>query len=70
MFLGSVPGVLRGIPAGGTVPHRTLGATGEQVSVIGLGGSHIGKVKDENEAIRIIRAAIDHGANFMDNSSD
>src|SRR5258706_2859778 len=50
--------------------YRTLGKTGEMVSVIGLGGSHIGKVEDENESIRIMRAAIDGGLTFMDNSWD
>lgn len=41
-----------------------------RVSLIGVGGSHIGKPKDENESIRIIRSAIDHGVNFKDNSWD
>ena len=48
---------------------RPLGRTGEKVSVVGLGGYHIGK-SPENEAIRIIRAAIDRGITFMDNSWD
>jgi predicted aldo/keto reductase-like oxidoreductase len=55
---------------GGEIPMRQLGRTGEKVSCIGLGGSHIGKVKDEQEAIRIMRAAIDRGLTFMDNSWD
>ena len=50
--------------------YRTLGATGEKVSAIGLGGSHIGKQKDEKESIQIIRSAIDGGITFMDNSRD
>lgn len=52
------------------IPYRTLGATGERASVIGLGGFHIGRVKDDNEAIRLMRAAIDNGVNFMDNCWD
>lgn len=52
------------------IPHRTLGRTGERVSVLGLGGAHIGFQRDENESIRIIRTAIDEGINFMDNSWD
>jgi aryl-alcohol dehydrogenase-like predicted oxidoreductase len=52
------------------IPYRTLGKTGENVSLIGVGGSHIGQPKDENESIRIIRSAIDRGINFMDNSWD
>jgi len=54
----------------GDMLYRTLGSTGEQVSVIGLGGYHIGHPSDEQEAIRLIRAAIDRGITFMDNSWD
>jgi len=50
---------------------RTLGRTGERVSAIGLGGHHLGfKSLSEKESIRIIRAAIDGGINFLDNSWD
>src|SRR5258707_8922298 len=51
------------------VPKRTLGRTGEKVSIIGLGGYHLG-VPDEPESIRIIRAALDNGVNFLDNCWD
>jgi predicted aldo/keto reductase-like oxidoreductase len=50
--------------------YRPLGRTGEEVSVIGLGGHHIGRQKDEKDSIQIIRAAIDAGINFMDNCWD
>ena len=50
--------------------YRTLGSTGEKVSAIGLGGSHIGKQDDEKESIQIVRSAIDRGITFMDNSWD
>ena len=56
--------------AAGEVPRRSLGRTGEQVSQIGLGGFHIGQQAEEAESIRIIRAAIDRGINFMDNCWD
>jgi aryl-alcohol dehydrogenase-like predicted oxidoreductase len=49
---------------------RTLGRTGEKVSAIGLGGFHVGIPKDEQEAVRLIRAAIDRGVTFMDNCWD
>src|SRR3954469_14065369 len=54
------------------MPYRTLGTTGEKVSALGLGGSHVGKPEKlgEDETIRIIRAALDGGMNFMDNSWD
>jgi len=54
----------------GKMPYRTLGRTGEKVSLVGLGGYHIGIQKEEKESIRIIRTAIDSGINFMDNSWD
>jgi secreted PhoX family phosphatase len=31
----------------GEMTYRTLGRTGEKVSVIGLGGFHIGQIKEE-----------------------
>ena len=54
----------------GEMPYRTLGRTGEQVSLVGLGGYHLGKQADEQESIRIIRTAIDQGITFMDNCWD
>jgi aryl-alcohol dehydrogenase-like predicted oxidoreductase len=50
--------------------YRTLGSTDEKVSVVGLGGYHIGMQDNENDSIRIIRTAIDNGINFMDNCWD
>jgi aryl-alcohol dehydrogenase-like predicted oxidoreductase len=50
--------------------YRTLGSTGEKVSAIGLGGSHIGKQAEEKESIQIIRSAVDRGITFLDNSWD
>ena len=52
------------------VPRRTLGRTGEKVSMVGLGGYHIGNQRDEQESIRIIRTALDSGINFLDNCWD
>ncbi len=54
----------------GDMRYRALGRTGEQVSVIGLGGHHIGRQKEEAESIKIIRAAIDAGITFLDNCWD
>ncbi|MBD2194205.1 MULTISPECIES: aldo/keto reductase [Calothrix] len=54
----------------GEMIYRTLGRTGEKISVIGLGGHHIGRPKEEEEGIRLVRTAIDRGINFMDNSWD
>src|SRR5438105_15478731 len=53
------PGTVR-LTAGRTIPRRRLGRTGVTVSAIGIGGAHLGETKDESEAIRIVRIAIDH----------
>ncbi|TLY36952.1 MAG: aldo/keto reductase, partial [Nitrospirae bacterium] len=50
--------------------YREFGKTAEKVSAIGLGGHHIGRPKDPQEGIRLIRSAIDRGINFMDNCWD
>src|SRR3982074_1599768 len=52
------------------IPSRTLGRSGEKVSIVGLGGAHIGQQSDEQESIRIIRTALDQGINFLDNCWD
>src|SRR5436305_12714148 len=54
----------------GEMRYRRLRRTGEEVSVLGLGGHHIGRQKEEKESITIIRAAIDGGITFMDNCWD
>jgi predicted aldo/keto reductase-like oxidoreductase len=52
------------------IPYRTLGRTREKVSLIGLGGYHLGKQADRQESIRIIRTGLDEGVNFLDNCWD
>jgi uncharacterized protein len=56
--------------AADSFPHRVLGHTGEKVSLIGLGGYHLGMQSDEQESIRIIRTALDNGVTFLDNCWD
>lgn len=50
--------------------YRKLGHTGEIVSLLGLGGFHLGMARSEAESIRIIRTAVDKGITFMDNCWD
>jgi aryl-alcohol dehydrogenase-like predicted oxidoreductase len=50
------------------VPTRDLGKTGVKVSMLGLGGFHIGTLRDDQESIRLIRQAIDMGVTFLDNA--
>jgi aryl-alcohol dehydrogenase-like predicted oxidoreductase len=55
------------------IPARPLGKTGEKVSIICLGGWHIGRAaKDSGEAdaIKIMHRAIDEGVTFWDNAWD
>jgi aryl-alcohol dehydrogenase-like predicted oxidoreductase len=52
------------------IPYRRLGRTGEMVSLIGVGGYHLGRQADEQETIRIVRTALDNGINFLDNCWD
>ena len=57
-------------PESSEMLYRELGTTGERVSVIGMGGYHLGHQKDPQESIRLIRAGIDRGITFLDNSWD
>jgi uncharacterized protein len=50
-----------------TIPQRPLGSTGAKVSVLGLGGHHLGDLKAVDDAIRFVREAIDAGITFFDN---
>ena len=53
------------------IPYRVLGHTGERLSLIGIGGHHIGRpAVPEKTGIQIIRTALDNGANFLDNAWD
>src|SRR3984957_20013255 len=55
----------------GEMLYRKLGSTGEQVSAIGMGGFHIAQHGlTEEQSIRLVRAAVDRGITFMDNSWD
>jgi predicted aldo/keto reductase-like oxidoreductase len=52
------------------LPTRELGKTGVRVSILALGGWHIGAVKDQDEAVKIMHAAADNGLTFFDNAWD
>jgi len=52
------------------IPMRPLGRTGEKVTIIALGGWHIGSVDDDQEAIAIMQEAVDEGLTFFDNCWD
>lgn len=50
------------------IPRRPLGKTGEQVSIIGLGGYHLGTLQSADMAVRLIQEAVDAGVTFFDNA--
>jgi predicted aldo/keto reductase-like oxidoreductase len=52
------------------IPMRPFGRTGVSVSIVGVGGYHIGVPKNEADGIRIIRTALDRGITFLDNCWD
>ncbi len=55
----------------GEMLYRQLGATGVEVSLIGMGGAHLGLATvQEGDAIRLIHEGLDRGINFLDNSWD
>ena len=52
------------------MPMRTLGRTGVSVSIMGIGGWHLGAIKDDAEAIKVMHTALGEGVNFWDNAWD
>jgi predicted aldo/keto reductase-like oxidoreductase len=50
-----------------SVPHRPLGKTGALVSCLGVGGYHLGSIKEEKESTELVARALDAGINFFDN---
>jgi aryl-alcohol dehydrogenase-like predicted oxidoreductase len=52
------------------IPTRPFGRTGERVSIIGLGGFHLGIPPTDAAAVRLVHAAIDAGVTFLDNAWD
>ena len=62
------------LPAVSTVNgigRRKLGRADVEVSILGIGGHHIGRTYvSEADGIRIIQRALDEGINFLDNCWD
>jgi uncharacterized protein len=50
------------------IPRRPLGKTGEQVSIIGVGGYHLGTMRSPDDAARLVHEAVDAGVTFFDNA--
>lgn len=56
------------MPAGGSVPRRPLGKNGPAISIIGVGGYHLGSADSDEAATEIVNHALDAGINFFDNA--
>ncbi len=52
------------------IPRRPFGTSGDTVSILGLGGWHLGVPKTDRDAVRLVHEAIDSGINFLDNAWD
>jgi predicted aldo/keto reductase-like oxidoreductase len=52
-----------------SVPKRKLGKTGEQVSILGLGGFHLLEVSDA-EATDLINRYLDEGGNYIETAAE
>jgi uncharacterized protein len=64
LLLKDVAGAL---PASGQIPTRTLGRTGEKVSILAFGcGSRFLMYKEEDAATEILNRAIDMGISYLD----
>ena len=50
------------------IPRKPLGRTGERVSILGLGGYHLGTIGSATEASRLVHEAVDAGVTFLDNA--
>src|SRR5688572_11266241 len=50
------------------IDRRPFGRHADLVSIIGLGGYHLGMTTTMAEAVRIVHEAIDAGVNFLDNA--
>lgn len=68
LCIGSLLGDGQAASGDGGVPTRPLGATGVNVSILGVGGHHAGRGRDAGRTVRLIRKAIDMGATFLDNA--
>jgi aryl-alcohol dehydrogenase-like predicted oxidoreductase len=62
------PGLYGSSKSGFQVPKRPLGSTGLQVSILGVGGYHLGTAAGQDAVNDMVAKALDHGINFFDNA--
>lgn len=49
------------------IPQRPLGKSGAKVSILGVGGHHLGDIQDLTDAVSLVHEALDAGVTFFDN---
>ena len=57
--------------AGRGIPTRRLGRSGEQVSILCVGGAHLGRAAQDDgepQALKLAHAALENGVFFWDNA--
>ena len=52
----------------GAIPQRSFGRHPDKISVLGVGGHHLGNAATVGEATAIVHEAVDSGINFFDNA--
>ncbi len=67
-LLPNYPGEYAGSGAEFLCPKRPMGSTGLQVSILGMGGYHLGTAETQEEVNSMVAKAMDHGINFFDNA--
>lgn len=50
------------------VPKRPMGKTCLNISILGMGGYHLGTAAGQPEVNNMVAKALDHGINFFDNA--
>jgi aryl-alcohol dehydrogenase-like predicted oxidoreductase len=50
------------------IPKRPMGSTGLQVSILGMGGYHLGAARSQDVVNDMVAKALDHGINFFDSA--
>jgi aryl-alcohol dehydrogenase-like predicted oxidoreductase len=66
LALGAGWDVRRSPASAALLPTRPLGATGLDVTILGLGGHHVAVSGSEASARRLVEAALEEGINFFD----
>jgi len=56
------------LPPSREIPRRPLGKTGVEVSLLALGGAHLGRIDCEKKAVDLVHEAVDAGLNLFDNA--